>query len=46
MIGVHICVRECVSVCVSGGGVLIFNGLSPYYFLSGLEVFAFGGILT
>ena len=37
----------CVSVdgAVVGGG-LIFNGLSPYYFLSGLEVFAFGGILT
>lgn len=37
----------CVHVCVcerGGGGGVIFNGLSPYYFLSGWDVFAFGGI--
>lgn len=38
--------RVCVSMCVCVFGGFIFNGLSPYYFLSGLEVFAFGGILT
>lgn len=36
----------CVCDRESENGGFIFNGLSAYYFPSGLEVFAFGRILT